>query len=203
MPLAALATTSDLTARGITFTSPAEDTKVAKFLAEASAAVRDAAGVPISEVTSEVDVLGGTGQWLALPGPPVTEVSTVAVDGSAVSDHRLIQDRLWRRCGWQSTCDPSVVTVTMTHGFAEVPEDIIGMVCVLVAGALRASRSTSDGSSIAPPPSDVVALGIDDYRVQFTQDFEGRNLTLFDIPERVKESLRARFGGGVGVVRPA
>ena len=202
MPLAALASTSDLTARGITFTSPDEEVKVSTFLAEASAAVREAAGVPISRLTSIVTVMGGTGQWLVLPGQPVVSVASVSVDGATVTDARLIEGRLWRRCGWQPTCDPSLVQVTMTHGLTEVPEDIIGIVCVLVALALRASRSTSDGTSIAPPPSDVVAVGIDDYRVQFRQDAAGRNLTLFEIPPRVVEGLRARFGGGVGVVSP-
>lgn len=202
MALAALASTADLTARGITWTSPAEDSLVTKFLAEASTAVREAAGVPISRVTSTVVVAGGANQWLRLPGPPVASVSSVSIDGTAVAstDRKLVDDRLWRCDGWRPLCEPSLVTVTMVHGLLEVPEDIIGMVCVLVAAALRAKRAATDGTGLASPPADVTSIAIDDYRVSFAQNPDDRQVTVFTIPERVKDSLRSRFGGGVAMV---
>lgn len=200
MPLTNLAATADLTARGITWTSPAEDTKVNTFLAEASATIRDAAGVPILQKASTVVITGSCDQWLRLPGPPVTAVSAVSIDGTALAstEYKLADSALWRSSGWQPQYEPSLVTVTMTHGLAEVPPDVVGMVCVLVAGALRASRAVSDGSGLAPPPADVASLAIDDYRVQFQQG--ERQATLFEIPRHVRDSLRTRFGGGVDVL---
>lgn len=196
---ASLASTTDLTARGITWVSPDEDTLVDVFLSEASAAVREAAGVPISLVTSTVTLRGEATHWLPLPGPPIVSVATVAIDAETVTDFKLVDGRLWRACGWQPTCEPALVDVTFTHGFTDVPVDIVGMVCVMVAGALRAAKS--DG--VAPVPSDVVSVAIDDYRVQYSQDPDGRSFTLFTIPEHVRCALAARFGGGAGVVRPA
>jgi len=199
MALAALATPADLTARGITWTDPAENDMVEVFLDEASAAVREAAGVPISRTTSTVSVMGSCDRWLRLPGAPVVSVEDVAIDGSTVTDWRLVDGMLWRRCGWQLTDEPSVVTETQTHGLVEVPADIVGMVCALVGMALRAVHSAADGAGAAPLPQDVVSVGIDDYRVQFRQDGD-RNLTVFTIPERVARSLKARFGGGASVL---
>lgn len=203
MALEPLATTADLTARGITWTQPDEDAAIAAFLDEASAAVRDAAGVPISEATSTVTVAGERDRWLRLPGPPVTAVHTVDIDGDTVTDWRLSRGALWRRAGWQPTDEPSAVTVEQTHGLAEVPADIVGMVCSMVGMAVRALHSSSDGAGPAPLPHDVVSVGIDDYRIAFRQDGD-RGLTVFTIPARVRMRLRSRFGGGaamLGVLR--
>jgi hypothetical protein len=194
-----LATTADLTARGITWTSPGEDDLVGVFLDEASAAVRTAAGVPISQATSTVSLRGSCDRWLRLPGVPVTAVEDVSIDGGTVADWKLVDSMLWRRCGWQLTDEPSVVTETQTHGLVEVPVDIVGMVCALVGMALRQVHSSTDGTGATPLPQDVVSVGIDDYRVQFRQDGD-RNLTVFTLPERVERSLRTRFGGGASVV---
>lgn len=174
---------------------------VAVFLAEASAAVRDAAGVPISEAMSTVVLAGTCDRWLRLPGQPVTAVDSALLDGSAVTDWRLSQGMLWRRCGWQFTDEPSEVTVEQTHGLPEVPADIVGMVCSLVGMALRAVHSSADGAGASPLPQDVVSVGIDDYRISFRQDGD-RNLTVFTIPDRVQRSLRARFGGGASMLEP-
>lgn len=193
-----LAAAADLTARGITVAS-GEETMVAVFLDEASAAVREAAGVPISKATSTVSLAGTTDRWLRLPGPPVTDVTDVTVDGDAVTDWKLSDGMLWRRCGWQPDCEPVRVSLTQTHGLAEVPADIVGMVCSMVAMALRASRSSVDGTGATPLPQDVTSVSIDDYRVAFRQDGD-RNLTVFTIPERVQRSLRARFGGGASML---
>jgi hypothetical protein len=200
VPLPNLAATADLDARGITWTSP-EETRVATYLAEASAAIREAAGVPILQKTSTAVVTGSCDQWLRLPGPPVTAVSAVSIDGTALAadDYKLIDSQLWRSTGWQPEYEPSRVTVTLTHGLVEVPVDVVGMVCVLVAGALRASRATADGTGLAPPPGDVIAVAVDDFRVQFRQDGD-RQVTLFELPDRVRTRLRARFGGGAHVL---
>lgn len=197
MPLANLAATADLTNRGIT-PAPGEEQRVTTFLAEASAAVREAAGVPISRLTSTVVLAGTSSHWLRLPGPPVASVASVTLDGTTVTDHKLVDGSLWRPCGWQPGYEPALATVTLTHGFVEVPEDIVGMVCVLVAGALRASRATTDGTGLAPPRG-VQSVAIDDYRVQYDTSTD-QAVTMFDIPDHVQRKLRARFGGGADVV---
>lgn len=195
-----LATTADLTARGVTVDA-SETAMVQTFLDEASAAVRQAAGVPISATTSTVVLAGTCDRWLRLPGPPIREVTAAAIDGDTVTDWKLSEGMLWRRCGWQPTDEPASVSVTQDHGLPEVPVDIVGMVCSMTAMALRLVRSSVDGTGAAPVPQDVTSISIDDYRVAFRQDGD-RNATVFTIPDRVQKRLRARFGGGASMLEP-
>ena len=197
--LAPLATTDDLAARGITFTEDEQST-VDTFLSEASSALREAAGCAISQATSTVTLLGGFDYELRLPGAPVQEVTSVAIDGAAVTDYRLAGDTLYRACGWRTEClGPSLVTVEYEHGLPVVPEDIVGYVCVLVAGALRALRESDDGTSLAPDPM-VGGFRIDDYSETAPNTGAPAPSSYFEIPDNVASRLRARFGGGVYVV---
>lgn len=196
-----LASAADLTARGITVDS-SETAIVATFLDEASTAVRQAAGVPISATTSTVVLAGTCERHLRLPGQPVREVTAASIDGDAITDWKLTAEgMLWRRCGWQPTDEPASVSVTQEHGLPVVPTDIVGMVCSMVAMALRLVRSSTDGTGAAPVPQDVTSISIDDYRVAFRQDGD-RNVTVFTIPDRVQKRLRARFGGGASMLEP-
>lgn len=195
MALAALATVADLTARGLTVDA-SETSLVGVYLEVASAAVREAAGVPISETTSTVDLEGVPTQWLHLPGPPVTAVDTVELDGEAVTDWRLRSGQLWRAGGWSPGCEPSEVTVTYTHGLPSVPADIVDLVCRIAAATLLAWRAETDGSGLAA--RDVRAERIGDYSVTYGDD--GR-ITEMELPDYLRERLAARFGGGAALLR--
>jgi hypothetical protein len=191
-----LATVADLEARGLTV-EPEETAIAGVFLAEASAAVREAAGVPISETTSTVDLEGpDNSQWLTLPGPPIQSVAAVEIDGQAVTDWRLRSHQLWRASGWASGYGPSEVTVTQTHGLPTLPEDIVGLVCRIAAACLVAHRSQPDGEGLAA--RDIRSERIGDYSVTYGDS--GR-ITEIELPEYLREQLTARFGGGVTVVR--
>jgi hypothetical protein len=199
--LTPLATTADLAARGITFTED-ESSTVDTFLSEASSAVREAAGCAISQATSTVTLEGHRDYALRLPAPPVQSVSSVLLDGAAVTDYRLAGDTLYRACGWRREClGPSLVTVEYRHGWPVVPDDVVGMVCVLVAGALRASRESDDGTSLAPD-QEYGGFSIDDYSETAPNTGQPAPFTRFEIPDAVRARLRARFGGGVYVVEP-
>lgn len=193
MALAPLAVAADLSARGIDVTDTA---LVDAMLAAASEAIRDAAGAPISQTTSTVTIPGRDGAWLDLPGQPVTSVASVDLDGVAVTDHKFIGGRLWRRCGWNTyPCEPSAVTVTMTHGFVEVPADIVQLVCdFAIAGML-----TKDAGATAGVVSE--SESIDDYTTskQYAQGSDS-TASVMEVPERTARMLAARFGGGAYVV---
>lgn len=186
MALADLATSADLSARGVDVT---DTDLVAAMLAAASAAVREAAGSAISEQTSTVTLEAPEGRYLALPSLPVTEVDTVEIDGEAVTDWTLVSGSLWRSCGW-TQCEPALVEVTFTHGLAEVPADIVNLVCMFAAAGMA---SASEGSRAG-----VVGERIDDYSVQYAQGADAV-ATALEVPERTARMLRARFGGGVYV----
>lgn len=195
MALAPLATVADLTARGVAV-APDEDPIVQTYLDVASAAVRGAAGSPISQTTSTVALEGTPQVWLHLPGGPVTAVTDAALDGRPVTDWRLRTGQLWRGCGWQSGYGPSEVTVTYTHGLPTVPADIVDLVCRIAAATLVAYRSQPDGEGLAA--KDIRSERIGDYAVTYG---DAGLITEVELPDYLRARLAARFGGGVAVVK--
>lgn len=195
MTLAALATLADLTARGLTVTAE-EETVAETYLDVASTAVREAAGVPISQTTSTVALEGEATQWLSLPGPPIVSVASVEIDGEAVTDWLLRSHRLWRRCGWSPGCDPSEVEVVQTHGLTPVPSDIVDLVCRIAATALADYRADVEGAGLAA--GDIRSERIGDYAVSYGSH---GLITSMELPDYLRERLAARFGGGVSLLR--
>lgn len=187
----ALATVTDLSARGIDTTNT---TRVAALLASASQTIRDAAGVPISKTTSTISLAGSTEQWLRLPASPVHSVGVITLDDATVTDALLREGSLWRARGWQDGLTPSLITLTLTHGYDPVPADIIDLCCSLVAAGLAAAEDGYD------PLRGLTSLSIDDYREGYTQG-ENEVLTPMELPTRTRDWLRQRFGGGTHVVR--
>ncbi|MFE7947411.1 hypothetical protein [Streptomyces sp. NPDC057426] len=196
MALDPLATVADLETRGMVV-DPSETDLVAGYLDVASTAVREAAGTPISETTSTVTLEGEPGQWLTLPGQPVTAVSAVLLDDEEVTDWRLVSGRLWRACGWAPGCGPSEVDVTQTHGLAVVPADIVDLVCRMVSAAVSAFRALQEGEALGADKS-VTSERIGDYAVTYGSD--GR-VSEMDLPQYWRERLEARFGGGAQLLR--
>ena len=143
MALPTLASVADVEARtGETYAGAAL-TKVQALLRDASAAVRRATRQTISLVEDDEIVLAGDGSTLmVLPERPVVAVAGVAVAGRAVT-------------GWTNTSrglvglpwGPGDFTVTYTHGYDEIPDDVVAVVCALVIRALTLTpgvRSTSN-----------------------------------------------------------
>ncbi|MFJ6615453.1 hypothetical protein ACIQPT_34835 [Streptomyces sp. NPDC091289] len=195
MALDPLATLADLAALGLAVDDD-ETTIAQRYLAVASAAVREAAGSPISETTSTVVVEGEADQRLRLPGSPIRTVDAVAIDGVTATDWRLRSDRLWRFAGWTATSGPSEVEVTYTHGLPTVPDDIIDLVCRLVAGAMASYRAADDGASLGTQV--ITSERIGDYAVTFGGDGLATDM---ELPAYLRDRLAARFGGGSGLVR--
>lgn len=189
MALDPLASESDLATLGVDIS---DASLAALALDMASAAVREAAGSPISALVSTVDVEGGAGRWLSLPFTPVREVTEVAIDGDPVSDWRLISGSLFRRDGWAS-CLPTVVTVTAAHGYNEVPADIVLLVCELAGAGISAAI---EGVEVK---TRVQSEGIDDYTVSYVTGAAAMT-SVMELTERTRLRLAQRFGGGSHVV---
>jgi hypothetical protein len=187
MALAPLATAADLDVKGVEVTNTE---LVNLMLAAASSVIRDAAGSTISQATSTVSVLAPQGRWLTLPGP-VTAVTSVLIDGTAVTDWKLVGGMLWRSCGW-AECEPVPVTVAFTHGLIEVPADIVNLCADLAKLGIEAA--TQDAV-----PAGVVSTSytIDDYteRLQYAEDPR----SLMELADVTKAWLASRFGSGVYV----
>lgn len=185
MALNPLATAADLSVRQYDITDTG---RVDAALAAASESVRDAAGCAISQVTSTITLWGTPSPWLDLPGGPVTAVASVVSTDVDTSGWRLVGRSLWLACGW-GACGPSEITVTYTHGFVDVPADIVDLVCEL-AGASLLVEGAHDPR--------VASEAIDDSRTGWQQGADATT-SVFELPERTRAMLARRFGGGVYV----
>lgn len=189
MALEPLAAVADLTARGI---DTSDEVKVNALLASASATIRDAAGCVISALTATVSIPGTVERWLEVPGWAVRSVASAEIDGVEVTDFRLVGGKLWRACGWQSDCGPSVVTMTYTQGLAEVPADLVDLCCSLVAAGLAAAENAYD------PERSLAYERIDDHQVGYRQGDE-EVVSPMLLPPRTRAWLASRFNTGVAV----
>lgn len=195
MALQELATVADLEERNIAVPDGVEPST---FLASAAAAVRDAAGVPITRETVTVTVPGTDGVYLDLPCPPVVSVADVLLDDTPVSDWKLVGGRLWRRAGWEAVCgEPSNVTLTITGGLLDVDKDVVDLVCSLAAYGMNLAAGGEYATA-----GDLVSVSIDDYTEQHGNYAAGDRLAgPMELPEATRDRLRARFGGSVTSVR--
>lgn len=191
MAFADLATPADLTARGIDINPPG--VSIPDLLAAASAEIRTAAGVPITRATWTATIPGTRGQWLQVPGQPVVSVTDVLIDDVEVTDWKLVGGLLWRERGWQTTCTPVNVTATITGGLLVAPKDLVDLTCSLVGTGIAAAEDGYESKAGKAYES------IDDYRVGYEQG-AGQTAGVMELPEATRRRLRARFGGGAGMV---
>lgn len=190
MALPDLATTADLSARGYVADDP---TVEATMLAVASSLVREAAGSPIAEHAATVTWWATEpGEWLDIPVKPVRSISALTLDGTAITDHKLVHGDLWRSSGWYS-CEPVEVEATLVCGLPAVPEHIKQLVCDLAILGI----DTATAGAVDPR---VVAERIDDYSVTFSPA-AATVASAMTIPSATRIALRAQFGRGVGSVR--
>lgn len=181
MALIPFATTADLQTRGVEVT---DSTRADEALHAASEAVRDAAGCPISQTSATISVPAPPpcSQWLDLPGP-VTSVESVLVDGEAVTTYVRQGSLLWLSGGWRRTWEPVNVDVELTFGLAEVPGDIVSLVCDLAHASML-----QDAPSVG-----LASVAIDDYRESYATGSDAQ-VSVLEIPERTRAWLRQRFG---------
>lgn len=174
----------------------------ATILASATDAVREAAGCPITETTSTVELVIEDCEWIDLPGGPVSAVTSVSIDGTAVAQSVLtngVWSDGWRRLGdalllkGVTLCLPATATIVYTHGYAAAPADIVDLVCGLAAMAFR-----QDGDYGAAGRESSVRLG--EYAESEKVPAGAESPSPIAIPDAVRNRLRARFGTSVAVV---
>lgn len=190
MALEPLATAADLVARSI------PDTDADWALAAASDAVRQAAGgVTISRHTGTVFTDGTQDERIQVPGWAIVSVTDVRMDGALVTDWRYVdgRTRLWRASGWQPGYEPVEITMTVTQGVTEVPNDIVDLVCVLAAGALHDAEEGEYSTD-----RNLAYERIDDYQRGFRQG-DAEVVSPLEVPAPTAQRLRQRFGGAAAV----
>jgi hypothetical protein len=162
----------------------------------ASETVIDAAGSPILQTRSVVEIPAMPSRILRLPGLPVSEIHAVSVDGLAVTGWTRITAGLYRPYGW-SSYGLETVTVDYTHGLPTVPADIKDLVARMVIAGLLAAQDGADG--LALTNGRLSSFSIDNYREAYATGAEVEAVTEMTLPERTRERLARRFGAGASV----
>ena len=163
-----------------------------RLLASVSAAVREAAGATISRDTTTLHMAGTREQFLPLYVSPVIAVTDVTLDGAPVTDWKLRDGRLWRSAGWGG--QHRDVAATVTYGYDPVPSDIVNLVCSFVGAGMIAA---ADGSLVRDRGMSYER--IDDYQYGLRSG-DDEIVDPTELPQRVKDSLRARFQGQTHVI---
>jgi len=160
----ALATTDDLKARLGRDLTEVEQTRAAALLDDASAMIRAYTGQTFDLVENDVIVLRIQGGVVRLPQRPVTEVSQViALGGNLIPDVTVIDwifdgvDQI--RIGegtfiinlpaiwWDDDGYPGTYRVTYSHGYAQVPADVVALTCGTVLRTLTAPTTAGGVTS--------------------------------------------------------
>jgi hypothetical protein len=162
--------------------------KAGVLLEMATSIVQGVAGNQrIVQVTGDTDtILGVTDAWLDLPQRPVSAVTAVSLDGTALTagtDYKTIGNRLWRYNGWQTNYgwplsygwpnayygwpvpiglvgvrnEPSQVTFTYSHGYDPTDQRI----------QLARTTVLSMVAGVYPNPQGLSRVAIDDYQAAY------------------------------------
>ncbi len=197
--MSALASPDDIEARLGRDLTAQEAARAQALLSDASAVVRAYTRQNFDLVTDDEVVLRATGGRISLPGRPVQGVSRVEVIGGsdALPDFTLA-DWLFDgidtvRIGegaavinlpeawWDDDGYPGTYRVTYTHGYAEVPAEVLSVVCGVVLRVLTnpsGYRSETVGSYSVT------------YAVPATGEQLGTNLTRYEM--RVLDRYRRK-----------
>jgi hypothetical protein len=194
MALEPLATPAQLAARlGVPAFTGTELAQATELLGDASDEIRSAIGQPINRLTSTVTLYADRPCRVDLPAVPVVSIGSVLLDGVEMdpSRYRLVHRTL--RCLPVRKGDE--VTVTFTHGWEEIPGELVKWTCVLAAAAMAGAEATGSLGLTAGIGSKSEA--IDDYQVtlQGPEASGGDPASGLALPERIAARLRAAYGG--------
>lgn len=195
MALEPLATPADLAARlGVTvWTDPLVLAQVEANLADASAEIRAIVGQPITRMTSTVELYADRPCRVDLPAWPVVSIASVVRGGIEVDPTAYhVRFRTLRF----SVCKGEAVTVTYTHGWEEIPGDLVLWTCVLAASMKSGTEAT--GALGLTAGVGTKSEAIDDYQVTLSgpESSGGDPATGLTLPESIATRLRNAYGGG-------
>lgn len=221
-----LATTADLAAALQINISDLNSTTATLLLETATAVVQEATGGQrlVQVVGDVMPIMGTTDSWLPLPQLPVTAVTAVTLDGTALTvgtgtnQYQVFGNRLWRSQGWQTQYgypywdsfgqgEPWWSFAPPNFAWPAQQPSLAVVTCThgYAAGAqqLQLARSAvlSLASSAYSNPSGVSSESIDDYSVSFANPNSGGGPATMSLSPYLKAALRRQYGRRAGLVR--
>ncbi|MET7429635.1 mobile element protein [Streptomyces flaveolus] len=138
---------------------PDNDAKLLQALGAASSRFRGAVRHHVSFIENDTTVLDGNGQEsLLLPATPVTTVTSVKLDGTALTENA---DYAWSANGYLRRLQGSwpdrlrCIEIVWSHGYVQIPEDI----CEVVIDQARAQYAVRPGLTSMTVGGQSVAFG--------------------------------------------
>ena len=157
----------------IEITTPAQVLSAQRALTEASAAIRNYTRQYLEQVDDEVitlDSLGGS--RLFLPELPVLEITKVIEDGVTLTqgvDYKLGQHGILHRTGQRWSTGIQNITITYSHGFADIPDDIVAICTRAASRAYQAGVRSADSDGLMG----VASKSLGDFSVAFASESGG------------------------------
>lgn len=143
-----------------------DDAQALLAIDEATAVIQNYCNQKIEQVSDDTIQLDGTGSTkLFLPELPVVSISSVEADGVLLDPtyYALAENGvLWRKYGvW--TVGARNISITYTHGYVSIPEDVKG-VCYRSASRLYQARLKAAKVDFV---GDVKSVSVGDYSISF------------------------------------
>lgn len=200
MALSPLATTADLQTRAAQGFDQAVTAQAEALLLDASAAVRNYTGQTFTRVVGDVVTLRVSRGRVILPQRPADKPTQIAyADGSGV-----IAAAAWWWGGLEQVdlCPPAyiangpsfwrnripeAVVVTYSHGYTEIPSDVVGVVCQMVLRVVMGVGSSPGLKSEA----------IDDYQYALGGSLVSGTVALVPEERELLDRYRRRTGSVV------
>ena len=144
------------------------DASARRAILEASAAIQNYCHQTIEAVENDVEsYMFVRGNRLFLPELPVTEVSEVEEDGEVLTetdDYLLDKHGVLHRVGGNWAGGSALIMVTYSHGYATLPDDLVGVATRMAARAYQAGLRAASLNGV--PGVSSTTLG--DYSVSFS-----------------------------------
>lgn len=158
-----------------------------RALQEATAAIQNYCRQAIERVAGDVitlDCSGGT--RIFLPELPVSAVSSVIEDGESLiadDDYKLGQHGILHRIGQEWAEGIQIVMITYTHGYEDIPDDIVSVCTRAASRAYQAGLKAADTEGVVG----IASKALGDFTVSFQSEGGG------GVGEGVLGASAARF----------
>jgi hypothetical protein len=146
-------------------TDAVKNASALRAIGEATEAIKNYCHQVIEQVANEVitlDCVGGT--KIFLPELPVISVASVVEDGELLvvtDDYKLGQHGILHRVDDVWAAGIQIVTITYTHGYATIPDDVVGVCTRAAARAYQAGLAAAAVGAV----SGVASMSLGDYSV--------------------------------------
>ncbi len=151
----------------IEITAAASIDSADRAILEASVAIQNYCRQQIEQEEDDEIILDSAGgRRLFLPQLPAVEVSSVIENGELLvegDDYKLAQHGILHRVDQDWAKGVQIVTITYTHGYEPIPEDVLAICTRAAARAYQAGLKAAETDAVPG----VTAMGLGDYSVSF------------------------------------